>query len=147
MEVANHTKSHPHLTQVGDPKGEADSCNSKLKGIIGTEPSHLLRLPYLESNGGVQSALSNYPLITCRIDTQDWNNASKDQIVNTIKGAMNNNLNGAIVLCHETYDTTAAAMEEVLPYLHSQGWQVVTISDMFAAKGKQLQGGQIYTGC
>ncbi|MCQ2460218.1 MAG: endo-1,4-beta-xylanase, partial [Ruminococcus sp.] len=148
MEIANHTTSHPHLPQLGSSqiRSEFDQTYSKLKSIIGAEPSKLMRLPYLESNTTVQQALYDVPLISCSIDTQDWNGASKDQIVNTIKSAMNNgSANGAIILCHETYATTAAAMEEIAPYAKAQGWQIVTISEMFAAKGKQLNGGQVYT--
>lgn len=148
MEVANHTKSHPNLTEksASEIRSEYDQCAAKLKGIIGAEPSKLLRLPYLGCNSTVQSTLNDAPLITCAIDTQDWNGASKDQIVNTIKSAMSNgSLNGAIVLAHETYDATASAMEELCPYLKAQGWQVVTISEMFAVKNQQLNGGQVYT--
>ena len=148
MEVANHTQSHPHLGSMGASqiRSEWENCNSKLKGIIGAEPSHLMRLPYLESNATVQSALNDVPLISCAIDTQDWNNASKDQIVNTIKqAAQNGSLEGAIVLCHENYATTAAAMEEVLPWLAQNGYQNVNISDMAKAHGKTLAGGQVHT--
>ncbi|MCM1530029.1 MAG: carbohydrate binding domain-containing protein [Alistipes sp.] len=148
MEIANHTKSHPDLTtkSAAEIRNEYDQCATKLKGIIGAEPSKLLRLPYLGCNSTVQSTLSDVPLITCAIDTQDWNGASKDQIVNTIKSAMSNgSLNGAIVLAHETYDTTASAMEELCPYLKAQGWQIVTVSEMFAVKNQQMNGGQVYT--
>ncbi|MBQ6211406.1 MAG: 1,4-beta-xylanase, partial [Ruminococcus sp.] len=80
------------------------------------------------------------------IDTEDWNNASKDQIVNKIKqAAQNGSLEGAIVLCHENYATTAAAMEEVLPWLAQNGYQNVNISDMAKAHGKTLAGGQVHT--
>ena len=54
---------------------------------------------------------------------------------------------GTIVLCHETYVTTAEAMEYLAPYLKSQGWQIVTISEMFAVNGKELKGGTVYTSC
>ncbi|MCR4794143.1 MAG: glycoside hydrolase family 11 protein [Ruminococcus sp.] len=148
MEVANHTKSHQSLGSLGSQqiRSEWEQCNSKLKGIIGAEPSHLMRLPYLDGGGQVKSALYDVPLISCAIDTQDWNNASKDQIVNTIKqAAQNGSLEGAIVLCHENYATTAAAMEEVLPWLAQNGYQNVNISDLAAAKGKTLAGGQIHT--
>jgi peptidoglycan/xylan/chitin deacetylase (PgdA/CDA1 family) len=147
MEVANHTKSHPSLGSLGSQqiRSEWEQCNSKLRNIIGAEPSHLMRLPYLDGGGQVKSALYDVPLISCAIDTKDWDNASKDQIVNTIKqAAMNGSLEGAIVLCHENYATTAAAMEEVLPWLAQNGYQNVNISDMAAAKGKTLQGGVIY---
>lgn len=150
MEIANHTKSHPNLSEktASEIRNEYDTCNDALKSIIGTEPSKLLRLPYLASNDTVKSVLSDVPMITCAIDTGDWNNATKEQIVNKIKTAMNDGtLKNAIVLAHETYDTTAAAMEELCPYLKSQGWQVVTISEMFAVNNKKLNGGQIYTKC
>lgn len=148
MEIANHTMSHPDLStkSASEIRSEYDKCEAKLQSIIGTQPSKLLRLPYLASNSTVQSTLNDAPLITCAIDTGDWNGASKDQIVNKIKSAMaDGSLKNSIVLAHETYDTTAAAMEEVIPYLKAQGWQVVTVSEMFAVNNKQLQGGTIYT--
>ena len=150
MEIANHTTSHPYLTQksASEIRSEYDQCAAKLKSIIGAEPSKLLRLPYLAYNSTVQSTLSDAPLITCAIDTEDWNGASKDQIVNKVKQAMSNgSANGAIILCHETYESTAAAIEELAPYIKAQGWQVVTISEMFEAKGQTLKGGQVYTRC
>jgi GH35 family endo-1,4-beta-xylanase/peptidoglycan/xylan/chitin deacetylase (PgdA/CDA1 family) len=148
MEVANHTKSHPSLGSLGasEIRSEWEQCNSKLKSIIGAEPSHLMRLPYLDGGGQVKTALYDVPLISCGLDTQDWNGASADQIVNTIKSAaQNGTLQNQIVLCHENYASTAQAMETVLPWLKENGWEVVTVSDMFKANGKQLSGGQIYT--
>lgn len=150
MEVANHTTSHPYLTNLSESeiRSEYDTCAQKLKSIIGTDPSPLLRLPYLASNSTVQSVLNDVPLITCSIDTQDWNNASSDQIIAKVTAAMNDGtLDNAIVLCHETYDSTATAMEYLCPYLQSQGWQIVTISEMFAVNGQTLNGGQIYSRC
>ena len=149
-EIANHTTTHPYLSKISssEVRSEFDQTHAKLKSIIGTEPSKLMRLPYLDSNANVQKTLYDVPLISCAIDTKDWNGASKDQIVNTIKSNMSNgNLRNSIVLCHENYSTTASAMEEVLPYLKAQGWQVVTISEMFAVNGKSLNGGQVYTRC
>ena len=148
MEVANHTKSHPSLGSLGasEIRSEWEQCNSKLKSIIGAEPSHIMRLPYLDGGGQVKTALYDVPLISCGLDTQDWNGASADQIVNTIKSAaQNGTLQNQIVLCHENYAATAQAMETVLPWLKENGWEVVTVSEMFKANGKQLQGGQIYT--
>lgn len=150
MEIANHTNSHPYLTNLSESeiRSEYDTCAQKLKSIIGADPSPLIRLPYLASDSKVQSALSDAPLITCSIDVQDWNGATTDQIIDRIKTAMNNGtLDNSIVLCHETYKTTAEAMEYLCPYLKSQGWQIVTVSEMFAVNGKSLDGGKIYTKC
>ena len=150
MEIANHSTTHPELPTLSAQqiRAEFDTTHAKLKSIIGAEPSKLLRLPYLKTNSTVESTLNDVALISCSVDTGDWNKASKDQIVNTIKTAMNNGtLDNAIVLCHETYDTTASAMEELAPYLKEQGWQIVTISEMFAVNGKELKGGTVYRNC
>ena len=149
MEIANHTVSHPYLGQksAAEIRQEADGCHNYLKSVIGAEPSKLLRLPYLDQGGAVKSTLTDYGLVTDAIDTQDYmDNVTKDQIVQTIKNAMaNGSGNGAVVLCHETKDKTAQAMVELAPYIKAQGWQIVTISEMFAAKGKAIPYGQIIT--
>lgn len=150
MEVANHTKSHPNLSEksASEIRSEYDSCAEVLKNIIGAEPSKLMRLPYLASNDTVKATLNDVPLITCSIDTQDWNGATSSQMIDKIKSAMaDGSLNNAIVLCHETYDSTAEAIEYLCPYLKSQGWQIVTVSELFAVNGKELNGGQIYGRC
>lgn len=148
MEIANHTTSHPRLTEKTNEeiRSEYEGTYEKLKSIIGAEPSKLLRLPYLAVNDTVKQTLNDVPMITCSIDTGDWNNATTDDIINKIITAKDNgSLDGAIVLAHETYDTTAEAMEYLAPYLKSEGWQIVTISEMFAVKNQSLNGGQVYT--
>ena len=45
---------------------------------------------------------------------------------------------------HETYDTTAEAMEYLAPYMKEQGWQIVTVSEMFKANGKEMKNGEVY---
>jgi peptidoglycan/xylan/chitin deacetylase (PgdA/CDA1 family) len=149
MEIANHTVSHPYLSQKSSSeiRQEADGCHNYLKSVIGAEPSKLLRLPYLDQGGAVKSTLTDYGLVTDAIDTEDYKDqTSTAQIVQTIKNAMaNGSGNGAVVLCHETKDKTAAAIEQLAPYIKEQGWQIVTISEMFEAKGKSIPYGQIIT--
>ena len=148
MEIANHTTTHTDLTTLSANRirSEFDNTHNKLRNIIGTEPSKLMRLPYLACNSTVQQTLYDVPLISCSIDTRDWSGASSGDIIRTIQNAKNDgSLRNAIVLCHENYAATADAMDYLLPWLKEQGWQVVTISEMFAANGKTFQGGQVYT--
>ena len=51
---------------------------------------------------------------------------------------------GSIVLMHENYATTAEAMERLIPELVAEGWQIVTVSEMFKAKGQELLDGNVY---
>ncbi|MCQ2409915.1 MAG: polysaccharide deacetylase family protein, partial [Clostridia bacterium] len=145
FEVANHSWTHPYLTQQGDKgKSEVQKCKQALDAIIGGDNDYLLRPPYLATDAGVCSAVG-VPMPNCGLDTQDWNGASKDQIVGKLKQALaDGSLRNKVVLCHENYDSTAGAMEEFLPYLKSQGWQCVTVSEMFAAQNKQMKAGTVY---
>ena len=149
FEVANHTWTHPYLTNLGASgiQSEINQTKDALNKIIGTTSEYLIRPPYLAVNQTVSSS-AGVPLITCGIDTQDWNNASKDQIVGTLKSAMQNgSLKNKVILMHETYESTAGAVEEILPYLKQQGWQVVSVSEMFKANNKTMTAGTTYTGC
>ncbi|MBQ8966323.1 glycoside hydrolase family 11 protein [Ruminococcus sp.] len=148
MEIANHTMTHPYLSKLepAEIRDEYEQCREKLKGIIGEEPSALCRLPYLDGGGDTRKTLNDVALISCSIDTQDWNKASADEIVEKLKKAKEDgSLNGAIILCHENYATTAEAMETIVPWLKDEGWQVVTVSELFAANGKELMGGNVYS--
>ncbi|MBQ6180591.1 MAG: endo-1,4-beta-xylanase [Ruminococcus sp.] len=148
MEIANHTMSHPYLGQKSSSeiRQEVDGCHNLLKNILGVEPSKLLRLPYLDSSGAVTSTLTDYSLISAAINTYDYDKVPTSQIVNTIKQAMaNGSGDGAIVLMHETEANTVAAVEELAPYIKAQGWQVATISQMYAAKGKTMPKGKVLT--
>ncbi len=147
FEVANHTYTHPYLTNLSADgiKQEVNKTADILSGIIGKKQNYLIRPPYLAVNDTVKQNCGA-PLITCGVDSQDWNNASKDQIINTITSKMaNGTLKNQVVLMHETYSTTAEAMEYLAPYMKKQGWQIVTVSEMFKANGKDMYNGQVYT--
>ncbi len=45
---------------------------------------------------------------------------------------------------HDLYPSTADAIELVVPWLIEQGYQVVTVEEMFKAKGIELEAGKIY---
>lgn len=148
FELGNHTFSHPDLTKLSAEEiaKELSYVNSVLSRITGEE-HFLIRPPYLACNDFVKENI-DVPLISCGLDTKDWDNASAEDIINTITRAVENGtLDGKIVLMHETYDTTAEAMEYLVPYLKDQGYQVVTISEMYKARGKVMKSGKIYTQC
>ncbi|MBQ9807841.1 MAG: endo-1,4-beta-xylanase [Ruminococcus sp.] len=151
MEIANHSTTHPKLStkSASEIRSEFDQTHAKLKSIIGAEPSKMMRLPYLDYNSTVTSTLNDVALISCGVDSGDWQNgATKQSVVNAITTAMNNgSLENSIVLCHETYGHTADAIEELIPVLKANGYQIVTVSELFEARGQQLKGGTVYTRC
>ncbi|MBR3629283.1 MAG: polysaccharide deacetylase family protein, partial [Oscillospiraceae bacterium] len=148
MEIANHTWTHPDMTTLSadQQREQIMKTANKLTELTG-ETDFLIRPPYLKTNDSFSSVAKscNSALINCSVYSNDWDGASKDAIKNTILTAMQNgSLNGAVVLMHENYPTTAGAIEEVAPILKANGWQMVTVSEMFKAKGKTLYNGKLY---
>ena len=142
FEIGNHTSSHSDLSTLTPEKMLADIQKQadKLTAITGLE-HFLIRPPYLSANTTVKNTVRE-PLISCSIDSKDWAGATAEQIINTINTQKKD---GAIVLMHETYTSTATAMETLIPQLVAEGWQIVSVSELFKAKGLELKDGQLYT--
>ena len=149
FELGNHTKTHADLSKLltsEEIEKEVSYMDKKLSEIADQE-YFLVRPPYLGVNQRVKDTLMA-PLITCGLDTKDWNNATAQEIIDTIvEAAEKGTLDGQIVLMHETYTTTAEAVEYLVPYLKEAGYQVVSISEMFCARGKTMAGGKVFTSC
>ena len=141
FEIGNHTYSHANLSQLTADEiiEEVSKGAEKLTAITGLE-HFLVRPPFLATNPTVRAAVRE-PMINCSIDTKDWDGATTEEIINTINTQKKD---GAIVLMHETYATTAEAMEILIPQLVAEGWQIVTVSELFKAKGLELKDGSVY---
>jgi peptidoglycan/xylan/chitin deacetylase (PgdA/CDA1 family) len=145
-EIANHTWSHKDLTTLSeaDIKEEVDKTSAVLSNVTG-QTYFLIRHPYLSYNDTVLSTM-NAPCISCSVDTMDWNNATKDDIVKIILTAHENGtLGNSVVLLHETYKATQEAIAYVVPKLIEEGYQLVTVSELASRNGVILIPGQIYT--
>ncbi len=142
FEIGNHTYSHENLTEASmeEMLEDVNKCAEKLSEITGLE-HFLIRPPYLAVNQTMKDTIPE-PMINCSIDTKDWNGATTEDIINTITSQKKD---GAIVLMHENYDTTATAMETLIPQLVSEGWQIVSVSELFKVKGIELENGQVYS--
>ena len=92
------------------------------------------------------SALSLLLCISMLVGTTfAWFTDSVQSGINKIVAGMNDgSLDNSIVLMHETYTSTAEAVEYLAPYMKQQGWQIVTVSELFKANGKVMYDGQIY---
>ncbi|MBR3268273.1 MAG: hypothetical protein IKI58_06070 [Oscillospiraceae bacterium] len=48
---------------------------------------------------------------------------------------------------HETYDTTASAVEQFCPWLAQNGYAVVTVSEIFKYNNKNMFKSNVYNNC
>ena len=120
MWVGNHSYTHPHLTQLG--QSQIDSEISRTQQAIaaaGGGTPKLFRPPYGETNSTVRTVEAKYGLteIIWDVDSQDWNGAGADAIVQAA-GRLGN---GQIILMHDWSANTRAAIPRIAQGLAARG--------------------------
>ncbi|MCL7428870.1 polysaccharide deacetylase family protein [Streptomyces sp. YS415] len=120
MWVANHSYTHPHLTQLS--QAQIDSELSRTQQAIanaGGGTPVLFRPPYGETNATVKTVAAKYGLteVIWDVDSQDWNGAGTDAIV----AAAGRLTNGQVMLMHDWSANTLAAIPRIAQGLTARG--------------------------
>ncbi|GAA0901378.1 polysaccharide deacetylase family protein [Streptomyces thermoalcalitolerans] len=120
MWVGNHSYTHPHLTQQS--QAQIDSEISRTQQAIanaGGGTPKLFRPPYGETNATLRSVEAKYGLteVLWDVDSQDWNGASTDAIVQAVSRLGD----GQIILMHEWPANTLAAIPRIAQTLAAKG--------------------------
>ena len=141
-EVANHTMNHKYLQKLGAAQIQAqvNQGNDAIQAACGVRPT-LLRLPGGNHNATVV-ANAGMPMIQWNVDTLDWKTRNADK---TVAAVLNHVKDGYIILMHELYGATGDAVARIVPELYNSGFQMVTVSQMAAAKGRTLEAGKLYS--
>lgn len=141
FQIGNHTMNHPQLPKLSDEEAmeEIRSLNDKLNAL-GIEGEVMVRTPYGLPTDYLRENLT-VPMIGWNVDSEDWKVGTVDWIYQQLVGKVKD---GDIVLLHDLHDVTAEAMQLVVPALVEQGFQLVTVEEMFAAKGIEPQAGEYY---
>ena len=141
FEIGNHSYSHKYLNKCDAQtiRSEIAKCNEAIAAATGITPT-VMRLPGGNKNDTVLANV-NMPIILWNVDTRDWDHRNAQKSIDAVVGKVKD---GDIVLMHELYGATADATEVIVPKLLEQGFQLVTVSELAAYKGKQLNPNQIY---
>lgn len=141
MELGNHTYDHEILTNIDSSsvESELNKMDAALEAAAGVKTT-VMRPPGGAYNETVQ-ALTPAPIIIWSIDTLDWKTRDAD---NTYNVTVNNVTDGSVVLMHDIHEPSVEAAKRIIPELVSQGYKLVTISEMAEAKGIELKAGQPY---
>ncbi len=144
-EIANHTSQWSSLSDTkvfadGEAvAAEIEKARKSLSELTGIS-DFTLRPPNLGVSNLVYDNC-NVPLIGCNIISNDWEDSTtKEHIIEVTKKAKD----GDIVLLHETMINTVEAVEELVPYFAEQGYQIVSVVELFAAKDIPLYAGNYY---
>jgi peptidoglycan/xylan/chitin deacetylase (PgdA/CDA1 family) len=81
------------------------------------------------------------PVVLWDLDTEDWSSRNAQKVTEKVLGTIKD---GDIVLMHDIYDSTAEAVEILVPKLKEQGYQIVSVSELARYKGKTLELNKAY---
>lgn len=140
-EIGSHSYEHMNIKKNSvEAVNESLNKTNQIYNQITGDNIKYLRPPYGAYN---KTNLENatMPFILWNLDTEDWRYRDKDHIINYIK---ENVSDGSIVLMHELYGTTVEALEEILPWLYANGYQVVNITELASLKGETLETSHAY---
>ena len=141
-QIGNHSYSHPDLSKmsVEDVAIQINTTSEIVKNAVG-EDTKIVRPPYGAYNKATISTVRK-PFILWSVDTLDWKSRNADSIYNVTLSKVRD---GDIVLMHDIYDSTAEAVERIIPTLISKGFQLVTIEEMSQYKNKPMNNILAYT--
>ena len=128
-EYGSHTQEHDELN---DLSGSAitkviNGPVEFIKDLVGYN-----MLTYRPPGGSYSDEIienSPLPAIYWSVDSEDWYCRDAQTIIDNVLS--DNLVNGDVVLFHEIYDETAEAMEKLIPYLIDNGYQIVSVEQMF----------------
>lgn len=141
FEIANHTTDHSKLTKLTEVKylSKINDNNALFKELTGKDMPYL-RPPYGSYNDKIKAS-AGVPIVTWSLDTRDWESRNKDKVIEMV---INNIKEGDIILFHDLYESTRDAVKELMPLLKEQGYQAVSVGELFKSKGITLEAGTSY---
>lgn len=133
-EIGSHSFSHLNLTKLSSDKvkKEIKMTQQAVFDVTGEEPC-LIRPPYGAFNNKVDDIITQQGLEKAlwNLDTLDWKSHSPEKILHHIK--MNAHRN-SVILMHDIHSTSIDAVEPTITWLQSQGYTLVTVSDLYDDK-------------
>ncbi|HEU0273153.1 MAG TPA: polysaccharide deacetylase family protein [Candidatus Udaeobacter sp.] len=135
-EVGNHTWSHLNLTQQSDEvvRDELTRAERAIVDASGQNARPRWRAPYGERDDRVLKIASalGYRSIYWSLDSLDGVEPAKTPqfLVDRITSRSDTDLDGAIILMHVGFRSTADALPAIIANLQARGFKLVTISKL-----------------
>ncbi|ARM72057.1 polysaccharide deacetylase [Listeria monocytogenes] len=137
-QVGSHSWDHPQLTKQSTQ--EVYNQILKTQKAVFDQTGYFpttMRPPYGAVNKQVAEEIG-LPIIQWSVDTEDWKYKNAGVVTQKVLAGATD---GAIVLMHDIHKTTAASLDATLTKLKNQGYEFVTIDELY---GEKLQIGKQY---
>lgn len=140
--LGNH--SYSHTDNEGRPVEETvadfNMCNEWIANFNNGVGTNLIRFPYGDYTQE-QLEATGMSAIFWDVDSLDWESQNVEQICEQVRSLVTD---GSIVLMHDHISEAVEACRILFPELIDQGYQLVTVSELAAAKGIELEPGKAY---
>lgn len=146
--VGNHTMNHKNLTKLSESEilKQINACADIVENACGVRP-YLFRCPGGNVNDGVKKVLrdQHLALINWSVDTRDWQSRNTEKVLETaFQSGAYGIRDGAIVLMHDVYETTLNAAVQMMDRLIAEGYTIVTVPELLAARNEVVYAGVQY---
>lgn len=141
-EIGNHSYTHATLggsASVDKIVSEITKCDEAIYEVLGTYPT-VFRPPG-GSKGNNLINNCNYPIILWSVDTLDWKYRDADRVYQQVHDGA---ADGAVILVHEIHKTTIAGIKPAIDKLLEEGWEFVTVSELWERDGYEFENGAVY---
>ncbi|MDO4616655.1 MAG: polysaccharide deacetylase family protein [Lachnospiraceae bacterium] len=143
-QVGNHSMTHTQMTTVSAEECSENfrQCDEWIRSFSGGIESDVIRYPYGDYTSDEPAAVGK-PGIMWSVDSLDWDLRDTQLIIDQV---LKQTTEGDIILMHDRYEETVEACRYLFPYFIEQGYQLVTVKELAAAKGYELEAGKTYYG-
>ena len=143
-QLANHSYAHPNFTKLtaGQIQEQVADVEPYLYKAVGDKYLEVVRIPGGSNTERIR-ANTAHPIIIWSIDPLDWRDRNEEIVYKRI---MEKAHDGGVILLHDLYPTSIAAGLRAIDSLRDQGYEFVTVSELFRRRGVYLQNGVTYTG-
>ncbi len=163
--IGNQIENYEYLVQRENDEGHAVGSHNWHHGNVAKSSAAALRAMPAKVNAAIIKAIGipvrydrvpggRYPqmikakvgwsYIQWSLDTYDWRGRSTAQVMRKVKKAIQD---GDIILCHDIKDNTPESTRQMVRYLESQGYLLLTVDELFAKDGVTLQPDTVYYRC
>lgn len=143
-QYGSHTQSHPYLRLISTEEEYKEIVQPAIDLKDGSHEGtkydfdglgyvmSIYRAPYGEHKKAEETS-SPYMSIEWDCDSKDWDSSSAQEIIDRVYDFESKNkdeLDGCIVLFHDSHSITAEAIEIMVPELIEKGYQLITVDEL-----------------
>jgi peptidoglycan/xylan/chitin deacetylase (PgdA/CDA1 family) len=143
-DIENHSKTHSDMTKMTPDEiaAEVKFTDDKIFDILGVKPS-FFRPPYIAVNDVMYEAIDETFICGTGVEDYEPKVNAKERAKRVLAAAAD----GLIVLLHDSYGNTMTviALDTIIPELQKQGYQFVTVAELFGYKNVTPEEYNMYT--